>query len=269
MVSDRRDDDDDDSSDDDDEEEEEDSEEEEEHLALTDSIIAPTINYVPSSEETKPFETDESVATPQSSPTSHTTARISIRPPAPMPSLSEAEVERLLALPIPPLSPLISLSPPSVEERLARCLATLALLSSPHPIVPHPYGSPNHVRAPSGFRAAIGRLMASSPSTHHLLHPSPPLPPLPSSLYLPPPIPTSLPLTSPPLTPLPTSLSIPPLVDHREDIPKVELPPRKRLCLTALTSRYEVGESLTTTRPTRGHRADYGFTSTLDAKTRR
>nr|GFB58669.1 hypothetical protein [Tanacetum cinerariifolium] len=31
---------------------------------------------------------------------------------------------------------------------LARCLATLALPSSPHPIVPYPYGSPNHVRAP-------------------------------------------------------------------------------------------------------------------------
>nr|GFB98052.1 hypothetical protein [Tanacetum cinerariifolium] len=31
---------------------------------------------------------------------------------------------------------------------LARCLATLALPSSPHPILPYPYGSPNHVRAP-------------------------------------------------------------------------------------------------------------------------
>ncbi|GJS47563.1 hypothetical protein Tco_0597684 [Tanacetum coccineum] len=32
---------------------------------------------------------------------------------------------------------------------------------------------------------------------------------------------------------------IPPPVDRREDIPEAELPPRKRLCLTALTSRYE------------------------------
>ncbi|GJV76063.1 hypothetical protein Tco_1507647 [Tanacetum coccineum] len=55
--------------------------------------------------------------------------------------------------------------------------------------------------------------------------PSPPLPPLPSSLHLPP--------------PLPTSLFIPP-VDRREDTSEAELPPRKRLCLTALTSRYEV-----------------------------
>ncbi|GJZ45491.1 putative reverse transcriptase domain-containing protein [Tanacetum coccineum] len=49
-----------------------------------------------------------------------------------------------------------------------------------------------------------------------------------------------------------------------------ELPPYKRLCLTALTSRYEVGESLTTApRPTGGHGADYGFISTMDAEVRR
>ncbi|GJV93345.1 hypothetical protein Tco_1541158 [Tanacetum coccineum] len=161
------------------------------------------------------------------------------------------------------------LSPPSTEERLARCLAAPALPSSPLPIVPHPYGSPNHVRAPPGFRAAMGRLRASSPSTHHPLHPSPPLPPPPSSLHLPPHVPTSLPLPSSPLPPLPASLFIPPPVDHREDIPEAELPPRKRLCLTALTSRYEVGESSTAApRPTGGHRIDYGFIGTLDAETR-
>ncbi|GJW52514.1 hypothetical protein Tco_0096599 [Tanacetum coccineum] len=187
-----------------------------------------------------------------------------------MPFPSEEEVERLLALPPPPPSPLISLSPPSAEERLARCLAAPALPSSPLPIVPHPYGSPNHVRAPPGFRAAMGRLRASSPSTHHPLHPSPPLPPPPSSLHLPPHVPTSLPLPSSPLPPLPASLFIPPLVDRREDTPEAELPPRKRLCLTALTSRYEVGESLTAApRPTGGHGIDYGFIGTLDAETRR
>ncbi|GJR20393.1 putative reverse transcriptase domain-containing protein [Tanacetum coccineum] len=107
--------------------------------------------------------------------------------------------------------------------------------------------------------SAMGRLRASSPSTHHPLHLSPPLPPLPSSLYLPPLVPTSSPLPSPPLSPLPALLFIPSPVDHRDDIPKVELPPRKRLCLTTLTSRYEVGESSTATaRPTGGHRADYG-----------
>ncbi|GJT69957.1 hypothetical protein Tco_1029243 [Tanacetum coccineum] len=138
-----------------------------------------------------------------------------------MPFPSEEEVERLLALPPPPPSPLISLSPPSAEERLARCLAAPALPSLPLPIVPHPYGSPNHVRAPLGFKAAMGRLRASSPSTHHPLHPSPPLPPPPSSLHLPPPISTS------PLPPLPDSLFIS-LVDRREDIPEAELPPHAK-----------------------------------------
>ncbi|GKE55407.1 hypothetical protein Tco_1494592 [Tanacetum coccineum] len=97
----------------------------------------------------------------------------------------------------------------------------------------------------------MGRLRASSPSTHHPLHLSPPLPPLPSSLYLSPHVPTSSPLPSPPLLPLLASLSIPPSVDRREDIIEVELPPRKRLCLTTPTSRYEVGESSTAARPTR------------------
>ncbi|GJR55167.1 hypothetical protein Tco_1405688 [Tanacetum coccineum] len=82
--------------------------------------------------------------------------------------------------------------------------------------------------------------------------PSPPLPPPPSSLHLPPPVPTSLPLPSSPLPPLPASLSVPPLVDRREDTPEAELPPRKRLCLTTPTSRNEVGESSTAApRPTR------------------
>ncbi|GJS48202.1 reverse transcriptase domain-containing protein [Tanacetum coccineum] len=230
--------DDDDSSNDDEEEEaseEGEAKEEEEHLAPADSVVAPIVDHV----STEPFKTDESAATPPS-------------PPA-----CQEEVERLLALP--PPSPLISLSPPSADERLARCLAAPALPSSPLPIVPHPYGSPNHVRAPPGFRAAMGRLRASSPSTHHPLHPLPPLPPPPSSLHVPPHVPTSLPLPLSPLPPLPASLFIPLLVDHREDTPEAELLPHKRLCLTALTSRYEVRESLTAApRPAGGHGIDYG-----------
>ncbi|GJX56891.1 hypothetical protein Tco_0286788 [Tanacetum coccineum] len=69
--------------------------------------------------------------------------------------------------------------------------------------------------------------------------PSPPLPPLPLSLHLPSPVPTSFPLPSSPLPPLLVSLFIPPPIDRREDIPEAELPPCKRLCLTALTSRYK------------------------------
>ncbi|GKE24397.1 hypothetical protein Tco_1435909 [Tanacetum coccineum] len=77
---------------------------------------------------------------------------------------------------------------------------------------------------------------------------------------------TALPL--PPLPPLLLSLYIPPPVDRRDDVPKSEQPPRKRSCLFALGSKYEVGES-STARPTRGRGVDYGFVSTLDAKERR
>ncbi|GJR77911.1 reverse transcriptase domain-containing protein [Tanacetum coccineum] len=138
---------------------------------------------------------------------------MSIRPQTPILLPSEAEVERLLALPILPPSPL---SP----------------WSSPLPQIP-----------------------------------SPPLPPPPSSLNLPPHVPISLPLPS---SPLPSSLFIPPPVDRKEDIPEAELPPRKRLCPTVPTLRYEVGESSTTApRPTRGYRVDYGFIGTMDAEIRR
>ncbi|GKB15941.1 hypothetical protein Tco_0849864 [Tanacetum coccineum] len=179
------DDNDDDSFDDDEEEEEASKEEEDEHLASADSVVAPVVDLVPSSEETELFKTDESATTPPSPPACHTIARISIRPEAPMPFPSEEEVERLLALPSPP---------PSL----------LSPWSSPLPQIP-----------------------------------SPPLPPPPSSLHLPPQVPISLPLPSSPLPPLPASLIIPPLVNRREDTPEAELPPCKRLCLTALTSRAE------------------------------
>ncbi|GKA81238.1 hypothetical protein Tco_0787930 [Tanacetum coccineum] len=98
--------------DDDDEKEEALEEEEDEHLALTDSVVAPVVDHVPSSEETKPFETNKFAATPPSPPACRTTARISIRLEAPMPFPSEEEVERLLALPIPPPSPLSPWSSP-------------------------------------------------------------------------------------------------------------------------------------------------------------
>ncbi|GKD97926.1 hypothetical protein Tco_1381823, partial [Tanacetum coccineum] len=98
---------------------------------------------------------------------------------------------------------------------------------------------------------------------------SPPLPPPPSSIHLSPPVPTSLSLPSSTLPPLPASLFIPPPVDRREDIPEAELPPHKRLCLTAPTSRYEVGESSNAApRPTGGHIVYYGFIGSLDAETR-
>nr|GFA47705.1 hypothetical protein [Tanacetum cinerariifolium] len=74
--------------------------------------------------------------------------------------------------------------------------------------------------------------------------------------------------TTPAALPSPPPLHMPPPVDHRDDIPETEMPPRKRLCLSTLGSKYEAGES-STARPTRGRGIDYGFVSTLDAEARR
>ncbi|GKE83456.1 hypothetical protein Tco_1557198, partial [Tanacetum coccineum] len=217
YPADRGDDDNDDSSDDDDEEEE--AEEEEEHLALADSVVAPVVDHVPSSEETGPFKTDESAATPPS-------------PPA-----CQEEVGRLLALPPPPPSPLISLSPPSAEECLARCLAAPALPSSPLPIVPHPYGIPNHVRAPLGFRTVMGRLRAPSPSTTSI---------------------TTI-TTSTIITTFTTTCT------YLITITIITTTTTTNLTVYTTISR----PSTAAPRPAGDHGIDYGFIGTLDAETRR
>ncbi|GJR30807.1 hypothetical protein Tco_1107039 [Tanacetum coccineum] len=135
----------------------------------------------------------------------------------------EAEVERLLAMPTPPPSPLTSLSPPSAGDCLARCMARSAH-SSPPPV-------PSPLLLLSRCPTQIQTLRIAS--TQALVDavivalPSPLLPPLPPSLYIPPP------------------------VDRRDDVPEAEQPPRKRSCLFALGSRYEVGES-STGRPIEG-----------------
>nr|GEV63295.1 putative reverse transcriptase domain-containing protein [Tanacetum cinerariifolium] len=74
--------------------------------------------------------------------------------------------------------------------------------------------------------------------------------------------------TALPSLPLPPPLHMPPLVDRKDDIPETEMPPRKRLCLSTLGSRYEVRES-STTRLIGDRGIDYGFVSTLDAEARR
>nr|GFC54644.1 hypothetical protein [Tanacetum cinerariifolium] len=77
-----------------------DEEEEEEHPAPADSVVvAPTAaDQAPSAEETEPFETDESAATPPPHLAYRTTARISIPAPVPMPAWIDSEVVRLLAI---------------------------------------------------------------------------------------------------------------------------------------------------------------------------
>nr|GEY71435.1 hypothetical protein [Tanacetum cinerariifolium] len=68
--------------------------------------------------------------------------------------------------------------------------------------------------------------------------------------------------------PSPPPIPSPLLPSSRDNIPEIEMPPRKRLCLSTLGSRYEIKES-STARPTRDRGIDYGFVSTLDAKARR
>ncbi|GKB28402.1 hypothetical protein Tco_0867803 [Tanacetum coccineum] len=227
------DDDDDDSSEDDVEEDEDDDEEEEEeeHLAPADSAIV-----VPVDEPVFPFEGTEPVIPPPSIDIT-IRARITIRPQTSISLPPEAEVKRLLAMTTPSPSPLVSLSPPSAGERLARCTAPPAHLSPPpvpSPLLPSS-GCPTQIQTLriASTQALIDAVTAALPS-----------PPLPPSLYIPPP------------------------VDHRDEIPESEQPPRKRLCLSTLGSRYEVGES-STARPTRGRGIDYGFVSTVDAEERR
>ncbi|GKA43830.1 hypothetical protein Tco_0736554 [Tanacetum coccineum] len=229
-----------------------DDEEEEEHPAPADSVVValPATDQAPSAEETEPFETDESAATPPPHPAYRVTARISIPAPVPTPVWSDAEI------PSPPLpsipSPSLPISPP------------LPVSSLVHVLSPSPPTSP--IRS-LGYQAAMIRLRAKAASTSHSL----PLPPpfilsptrsdAPSS-GIPLPLPISVLTSSPPL--------LLPSASRKEDRPEVTLPPWKRLGI-ALSPRYEVGESsyAAAARPARGLRADYGFVATMDKEIRR
>ncbi|GJR94757.1 hypothetical protein Tco_0266931 [Tanacetum coccineum] len=121
----------------------------------------------------------------------------------------EAEARKTVRLE-PPMSP-------SIEARIAEYAALpTPPLPPPSPLLP----CLTYVEAPVGYRAVGIRMGASSP-----------------------PVPASLPLPSSPLPPLPPSLFLPP-VDRMEDILEDELPPRKRLCSTTPTSRYERAEAV-------------------------
>ncbi|GJR17413.1 hypothetical protein Tco_0965940 [Tanacetum coccineum] len=211
----------------DEDEDEEDEEDEEEHLAPADSTTV-----IPADEPVFPPEGTEPVIPPPSTDIT-IGARITVRPQTSISLPPEAEVERLLTMTTPSPSPPISLSPPSAGERLARCTAPPA--HSP-PLPP----SSGCLTQNQTLRIASTQALIDAVTT---ALPPPPLPPLPPSLYMPSPI------------------------DRRDDIPESEQPPRKRLHLSTLGSRYEIGES-STARPTRGQGIDYGFVSTVDAEER-
>ncbi|GKE58319.1 hypothetical protein Tco_1497504, partial [Tanacetum coccineum] len=188
--------------DDDDEEEEKEAskedDEEEGHLAPVDSTL-PAIDSVPSVEETKPFETDESAATP----------------------------------PPPPISPRIVVPLSSTRLRRAQIF-----------VQPHTPPSPS-------TKALILNLVESCITIH-----------LPST--------TAIRDTISTLTITITTLVVLPSADRRSDIPEADMPSRKRLCLTALTSRFEVGESSATVAARQTglnftYGTDYGIIDTLNA----
>nr|GEZ95361.1 hypothetical protein [Tanacetum cinerariifolium] len=215
--------------DDDDMDIEADEEEEEKHPAPTDSVVVASIaaDHAPSTEETEPFETDESAATPPPHPAYRMTSRISMPAPVFMPACSDSDIVRLIAMSSPPASPLSPWSspPPQILFPLLP-----PILSPPLPVLSLA-PSPSPIRS-LGYRAAMIRLRADAASTSH----SPPLPPLL--------LPILASTSSPPLQP--------PSASRREERPKVTLPPRKRLGI-ALGPGYEVGESSSTAaaRPAR------------------
>ncbi|GJY43338.1 hypothetical protein Tco_0431551 [Tanacetum coccineum] len=217
------DDDDDESSDDDDEEQEdpEEDEEEEEHLAPADSSAVPAIDHVPSAEDTEAFETDQSAATPPPPPPAYrTTSRISVRTHTPIPFPSEAEVDRLLALPtLPPSlltplsSPLPQIPPLPTSPTYAQALLEAFETDESAPTPPSPK-SPQIIVPPSQTRLRKARntvrpqTPVTFPSKAEVARlfalPTPPPSPLTplSSLLLQIPSPP-LPVSSPPL-PLPS-----------------------------------------------------------------
>ncbi|GJY67425.1 putative reverse transcriptase domain-containing protein [Tanacetum coccineum] len=147
-----------------------------------------------------------------------------------------AEYASALTPPSPPPSPLTPLS--SLLPQIP--LPPLPVPSPPLPLpTPPTYISPTYAKVPLGYRAVRIRLRAASPSTHH---------------------PSEIP--SPPLL-LPSTI-------HKDDIPKADMPLRKRARFSAPTSRFEVGESSDAAAARHAGHAltssvDYGFIDTVDA----
>ncbi|GKD78892.1 hypothetical protein Tco_1341513, partial [Tanacetum coccineum] len=204
---------DDDDDDDDDIEENDDEEEEEEHPAPADSV-PPLVHRV--------------------------TAWMSIRDEPPTSFRYEAEIARLLDIPSPSSSPLSLWSSP-----LPQIPSPPLPVSSPVPVSPPPLpASPTY---PLGYKAAMIRQRAESPSTSHSLLPPPPIilshtrayvammRAVAPSTYILASRSETPPSGTPPLLPIPLPIPSPPLLlpftYRRADMTEVCLPPRKRLCI--------------------------------------
>nr|GFB52859.1 hypothetical protein [Tanacetum cinerariifolium] len=114
------------------------------YLAHADStsVALPAIDHAPSAEETEPFETDESAATPPPHHAYRVTARMSIRPQTRISLPSDIEIARLMAIPTPPSLPLFLLSSPLPQ-----------IPSPPLPLLSPPPIDPTYEEAPLGYRA--------------------------------------------------------------------------------------------------------------------
>ncbi|GKA73945.1 hypothetical protein Tco_0780247, partial [Tanacetum coccineum] len=159
-----------------------DDEENEEHPAPTDStaVALPAIDQAPSAEETEPFETDESAATPPPHPAYRVTSWISIPAPVPKPVWSDVEIARLLAISTPPSSPLSPWSSPLPQIPFPPLPPILSPSLPLSPLLPASTPPPASLIRPLGYRAAMIRLRAKAASTSHSL-PLPPLSPIPAS----------------------------------------------------------------------------------------
>nr|GEV35136.1 reverse transcriptase domain-containing protein [Tanacetum cinerariifolium] len=151
--------------------------------------LADSAIVIPAVELVSLPERTEPIIPPPSTDTTTTRARITVRLQAAISLPPEAEVERLLAMLTPPPSPLASLLPPSARERLARWTAP-SVCPSPPPIPLLPSSAcPTQIQA---LRLASTRAFIDAVAA---VLPSPPLPPP---------------------------------VDRRDDIPEIDMPPRKR-----------------------------------------
>nr|GEV72338.1 putative polyprotein [Tanacetum cinerariifolium] len=159
--------------------EDEDADEEEEEEEEEHLALADSAIVIPTVELVTQPKGTEPIIPPPSIDIATIEARITVRLQDSISLPPKAEVERILAMPTPPPSPLASLSPPSAGERLARMVSTQALIDAVTAVLP-----------------------------------SPPLPP---TLYIPPP------------------------VDRRDDVLETEMPPRKST-LDAEARRRGIGE---------------------------
>nr|GEV81633.1 putative reverse transcriptase domain-containing protein [Tanacetum cinerariifolium] len=154
-------------------------------------------------------------------------------PPPPRSPRTKALIVEFASVTTPPSPPPSPLSPWSSLLHIPS--PPLPILSPPLPLPSRPtHTIPTYANAPLGYRSAMIQSKDASP----------------------------LPVLSPSLLLLST--------DHRSDIPKIDMPFQKRLCLTAPASSFEVEESSTATSArhtghTLARRADHRFIDTMDA----